>query len=82
MEATALKVPHHGAAGAADPSFFRAVSPGVSVVSVGEDNEYGHPSESALGKLKALGSKIFRTDRDGTVKILTDGQRVEVVTDG
>lgn len=67
-----LKVPHHGAA-CLEERFLQAVSPVVSVVSVGK-NSYGHPTDTTLKKLEACGSKIYRTDTQGTVKVVSDGR--------
>lgn len=62
-----LKVPHHGSRRSADPAFLSAVSPAVAVVSAGRGNHFGHPSPEALRLLE--GSRIFRTDSDGAVKV-------------
>ncbi len=54
----------------------RAVRPAVAVVSVGEDNRFGHPSAAAL---KRLGDAILlRTDQHGTIRLSTDGERLWV----
>ncbi len=67
-----LKVPHHGA-DCINNAFLEKLSPAVAVVSVGR-NSYGHPTEQTLEKLRAAGSRVFRTDRDGTVEIVSDGE--------
>ena len=41
-------------------------------------NPYGHPSPELLERLEAAGARILRTDRDGAVHVLADGQRLEV----
>lgn len=68
-----LKVAHHGAQSSLNFNFLKAVSPQLSVISVGENN-YGHPSPEVLKTLSALGSKIWRTDREGTLTIYSDGK--------
>ncbi len=73
-----LKVGHHGSATASTRDFLRAVSPVVSVISVGKNNMYGHPARSTIGRLLAAGSKIYRTDRDGDVTIKSDGKAYQV----
>jgi hypothetical protein len=45
---------------------------------VGEDNPYGHPNQELLDRLKLAGVRILRTDRDGAVRVLTDGNRLEI----
>ena len=81
LRSTALKVPHHGGATAADKEFLKAVSPKVSVISVGRGNRYGLPSKTAIGRLKEIGSAVFRTDLNGDVTISTDGKIMEVVAE-
>ncbi len=72
LKSDVIKVPHHGSGTSADDEFLSLVSPSVSVISVGRDNPFGHPGPRVLQKL--AGSEIFRTDRDGAVKITeTDG---------
>lgn len=66
-----LKVGHHGSAGSSSEGFITAVSPEYAVISAGADNEYGHPAPSVLQRLKY--SRIFRTDRDGTIHAVSDG---------
>jgi len=63
-----LKVPHHGSKYSSSAEFLEAVSPKISVIEVGK-NSYGHPTDEALERLKNVGSQIFRTDRDGIVKV-------------
>ena len=69
VRSTILKVPHHGSSGAAIPEFVDAVNPKLAIVSVGEHNPFGHPSEEMLRELGRVGAKIMRTDRDGAVTV-------------
>ena len=59
---TILKVAHHGSKYSSDMEFLKKVMPAYSVISVGEDNSYGHPGTETINKLKSLNSKILRTD--------------------
>ncbi len=68
LRASLLKVPHHGAA-TSDPAFLAAVAPDVALVSVGRDNDYGHPAPDLLGWLADLDVEMRRTDQDGTVTV-------------
>jgi competence protein ComEC len=54
----------------------------VAVVSAGSGNRYGAPSESVLDRLERAGARVYRTDRDGTVRVSTDGRTVSVETLG
>lgn len=69
-----LKVPHHGAKEALDENFVKAISPQVSVISVGNKNRYGHPSETTINILTKSGSEVYRTDKDGSIEIVSDGE--------
>jgi competence protein ComEC len=74
-----LKVAHHGSADPSLPSLLELVRPSVAVVSVGEGNDYGHPTPVTLAVLERFpGLAVYRTDRDGRVTIETDGERISV----
>lgn len=69
LDVDVLKIPHHGGASSANHALFKAASPEYSVISLGVDNPYGNPSPSALAYLLDVESKIYRTDRDGTISM-------------
>lgn len=73
-----LKVGHHGSATSTTLEFVSQVKPEVSIISVGEDNKYNLPKESTINTLKNENSKIYRTDVDGTIQIVSDGENYEV----
>jgi len=79
LRAEVLKVPHHGSA-YQSPAFLRAVRASVGVISVGRDNDYGHPSPALLHELDRLGIRPLRTDRDGDIAIRERDGRLAVVT--
>jgi competence protein ComEC len=59
------------------------VRPRVAVISVGRDNDYGHPTPSTLATLaRAPGLDVYRTDLDGRVTVHSDGRRLEVSKEG
>ncbi len=71
---TFLKVSHHGSKNSLTYNWFLDwAQPIVSIICVGQ-NTWGHPNRSTLKKLESYGSLIYRTDRDGTIKIVTDGK--------
>ena len=80
LQATLLKVPHHGSRTSIDPGFLSRVGPAVAVISVGENNPYRHPSLETLAAYASLGARIYRTDRDGAVVFETDGVRRTIRT--
>ncbi|WP_240489903.1 ComEC/Rec2 family competence protein [Actinomadura atramentaria] len=73
-----LKVPHHGSRGQ-DRAFLAASRARLALVSVGRDNDYGHPSPVTLNTLASLGVRAYRTDREGDIAIVrTRGGITEV----
>jgi competence protein ComEC len=80
LSADVLKLGHHGSAYSSTESFLDAVNPGYAVVSVGADNEYGHPHPDTLMKIKSRNIKLYRTDRQGTIVFTSDGKTISVNT--
>lgn len=78
LHADVLKVGHHGSKNSTTQEFLDAVAPAIAIISAGEDNPYGHPSPELLERLEASGARVLRTDRDGAVHIVTDGDRLEI----
>ena len=72
IDADVLKVGHHGAGSSSAPSFIKAVSPEVAVISCGQGNSYGHPHADTLAILNEVGAKIYRTDEQGTIVVTAD----------
>lgn len=81
MKATVLKVAHHGSRYATKDNFLRRVQPEVAVVSCGLDNDYGHPNQSTLDRLRAVGAKLYRTDLQGDIAIISNGDQYTVNED-
>ncbi len=72
-----IKVAHHGSSNL-DEELMAAVAAPVAVISVGKDNDYGHPSPTALQLLRHQGSAVFRTDQRGDVAVVADAGAVGV----
>lgn len=81
LNATVLKVGHHGSNTSSHSRFLEAVSPEIAVISVGEGNRYGLPSEKALARIKEQDIRIYRTDLQGTITLTSDGRKVAVKTE-
>jgi competence protein ComEC len=77
LHADVLKVAHHGSA-KQDPALVRSLHARVAVISVGKDNDYGHPAPSTLSLLASAHLLVRRTDQDGdvAVAVATGGIRV------
>ncbi len=80
LAADFLKVAHHGSKTSSTEGFIAAVAPRFAVVSVGESNPFGHPSESVVERFEQHGVRLLRTDRDGAITALTDGTNLSVRT--
>ncbi len=78
LSAVVLKVGHHGSKTSSDAVFLQKVAPKYAVISVGQDNSFGHPNAEVLEKLQAIGAKIYRTDKDGAVFFYTDGKNLRM----
>lgn len=75
-----LKVGHHGSSTSSSESFLEQVKPQYAVIMAGKDNSYGLPTQETIDKLNNIGSKIYRTDEDGTIQMTSDGNTIEIKT--
>jgi competence protein ComEC len=73
-----LKIPHHGSRTSTTAPFLDSVHPRFAAISVGENNTFGHPNADVLQRIEAEGARLYRTDRDGAITVLTDGTQMEV----
>jgi len=71
-----LKVAHHGSKNGLSQKILSALRPEIAIISVGKNNRYGHPSPQTVKMLQDFGSKLLRTDLNGTVEVITDGTQV------
>lgn len=67
-----LKVGHHGARDATDEALIAALTPEVAVISVGDDNPYGHPDARVIAMIEEAGADAYRTDEAGAVTVTMD----------
>ncbi|MDZ7672808.1 MAG: MBL fold metallo-hydrolase [Halanaerobiales bacterium] len=68
-----LKVGHHGSNTSTSKDFLEKVSPQVAIIMCGSDNSYGHPHIETINKLMEKEIKVYRTDKNGTIILSTDG---------
>ena len=73
-----LKVAHHGSAYQA-PELLPVLRPRVALVSVGADNDYGHPAQGTVAELRRTGALVGRTDRDGTLVVAGSRRALRLV---
>jgi competence protein ComEC len=79
LEASVLKVGHHGSKYASSADFLKRVKPEIAIVSCGAWNRYGHPAQAVLDRLKAANVKLYRTDLHGEITLTTRGGASDVV---
>ncbi len=70
LGATVLKIAHHGSKVSTSKEFLEKVQPRLAVISVSENNAYGHPHQEVLSNLEEFGIKVLRTDQEGDIKII------------
>ena len=80
LKSAILKVPHHGSENGTDRLLLKAVKPRIAIISVGENNRYGHPHWQAIKLLQQFKVAILRTDRNGTIKVISNGKSYQVIT--
>ncbi|HHV65608.1 MAG TPA: MBL fold metallo-hydrolase [Peptococcaceae bacterium] len=78
VNATVLKVGHHGSKTSSSLDFLKKVRPAYAVISCGQDNEYGYPHPEAIANLKEVEAGTLRTDVLGTIVIETDGEKLGI----
>jgi len=76
-----LKVGHHGSRSSTTAPFLAQVRPSVAAISCGRRNKFRHPHQSTVEHLEAAGVEVRRTDREGTIRFLSDGKRLQVISE-
>ena len=76
ISANVLKVGHHGSSTSTTQDFLNKVHPIIGVISVGKDNTYNHPNSDTLKRLTENKITIYRTDKDGSVVLSSDGSNI------
>ncbi len=71
-----LKVAHHGSNSSTTTEFLQAVSPTYSVISVGKENAYKHPSDKVLKRLQICGTQVLRTDKVGNIRFIVKNNTI------
>lgn len=76
ISANVLKVGHHGSSTSTTKDFLNKVHPLIGVISVGQDNTYNHPNSDTIKRLTENKITIYRTDKDGTILLSSDGSNI------
>ena len=76
LDCDVLSLGHHGSASSTTWDLLEASTPSWAVISCGQDNSYGHPAAETMGKLKDMDIPVFRTDDQGTIIALSDGNAI------
>ena len=80
LKCDVLKVAHHGSNWSSSAQFLEKARPDYAIISVGKNNDYSFPKQVTLDKLKKINATIYRTDLDGTIRITSNGEKIEVDT--
>ena len=75
-----LKVGHHGSDTSSSEEFLNEVKPSISIIMAEKGNSYGLPKEEIVERLENVGSKVYRTDENGTIEVTSDGNNINVTT--
>ena len=76
LRATVYHAGHHGSKTSSCDDWLKAISPEAVFISCGADNPYGHPHGETLAAFRQLGADVYRTDEQGTVVVISDGERL------
>ena len=82
LKSQVLKAGHHGSKTSSTADFLKLVGPESVIMSLGANNQYGHPHKELLARLQKQGIKdIYRTDENGTITIVSDGTSYKITTE-
>lgn len=76
IKANLIKLGHHGSNTSSSYEYLKSVNPEIAIISVGEDNSYGHPHNDTLATLEKLNIDLHRTDESGTIIATSDGNNI------
>lgn len=78
LKSDILKVAHHGSKTSSIAEFIEKIKPKYAIIGVGEDNKFGHPSDSTIQNLEKANIRIYRTDKMGEIEIKTNGKEIKI----
>lgn len=80
IQATVLKVGHHGSKYSTTTDFLNKVNPKYAIISVGKNNSYNHPNQQTIKKLEQNNIEIHRTDQEGSIFLESDGKNIKITS--
>ena len=80
IQATVLKVGHHGSKYSTTTEFLNQVNPKYAIISVGKNNSYNHPNQVTINKLEKKNIEIHRTDQEGSIFLKSDGKTINITS--
>lgn len=80
IKSNVIKIGHHGSNTSSSQSFINKVKPEYVIISVGENNKYDHPNQSIIDRWKNTGAEIYRTDLNGNIVVISDGNAININT--
>ena len=81
VDADVMKLGHHGSSTSTGKDFLEAVSPDICIIQCGAGNKYGHPHADTIEAVKEAGAEWYSNDRDGTIVVYSDGERIYLQTE-
>jgi len=79
LSSNVLNIGHHGSHTSTTESFLNAVSPDIAVISLGRNNQFGHPHREVINRLESQNITILRTDELGTIQMITNGDVIAII---
>ncbi|MBR0120157.1 MAG: MBL fold metallo-hydrolase [Clostridia bacterium] len=78
IDCDVIKIGHHGASTSSGEKYLKAVSPKIAVISCGKNNEFGHPHDSTVKRIKFYTYRIYRTDLLSDITVVFDGKEYKI----
>ena len=80
LKADVIKFGHHGSSTSSTKNFIEAISPQYGIISCGVDNSYGHPHRETVDIINTMGIEAYRTDTQGQITVISDGNTINITT--
>lgn len=80
LEASIIKVAHHGSKSSSTEKFLSLVKPKIAVIGVGKDNNFGHPNLNVIERIKKYTNIVYRTDECGEIEMKFNKNGIQINT--